>query len=171
MSLEDFDLGGFWDQDSWANDVGGKLTDELVAHAEQVLGYRLPEAYIELMRIQNGGNPVNTCFPTESEIGGSNFAEIGPFFSLDREGPSSLHAQWSNEFWMEEWGYPNIGIYIAATPSGGHELIGLDYRECGPQGEPSVLHIDQEEDYKETFLAPDFESFIRGLVHESQVQF
>lgn len=43
-------------------------------------------------------------------------------------------------------------------------MIFFDYRECGPQGEPKVVHVDQEMDYKITFLADNFEEFIRGLV-------
>jgi hypothetical protein len=45
-------------------------------------------------------------------------------------------------------------------------MLCLDYRECGPTGEPRVVHIDQEYDYKITFVAPNFESFIRGLVSD-----
>jgi len=42
-------------------------------------------------------------------------------------------------------------------------MICLDYRKCGPQGEPQIVHIDQEGDYRITFVAENFESFIRGL--------
>jgi hypothetical protein len=42
-------------------------------------------------------------------------------------------------------------------------MVCLDYRECGPTSEPQVVHVDQSLDYKITFVAPDFESFIRGL--------
>lgn len=45
-------------------------------------------------------------------------------------------------------------------------MVFLDYRECGPQGEPKVVHIDQEDDYYITPLADSFEAFIRGLVDE-----
>lgn len=45
-------------------------------------------------------------------------------------------------------------------------MIFLDYRECGPQGEPKVVHIDQEYNYKITPLADSFEEFIKGLVYE-----
>ena len=46
-------------------------------------------------------------------------------------------------------------------------MIGLDYRKCGPNGEPSVVHVDQEWDYRITCLAETFESFIRGLDSET----
>jgi hypothetical protein len=42
-------------------------------------------------------------------------------------------------------------------------MICLDYRKCGPTGEPCVVHVDQELDYAITHVAENFESFIRGL--------
>jgi hypothetical protein len=48
--------------------------------------------------------------------------------------------------------------------SAGHDMIFLDYSDCGPEGEPCVVHIDQESDYEITYLADDFASFVRGLV-------
>lgn len=42
-------------------------------------------------------------------------------------------------------------------------IVFLDYRECGTQGEPKVVHIDQESDYEITFLADNFEVFIMGI--------
>jgi hypothetical protein len=35
--------------------------------------------------------------------------------------------------WINEWEYPNIGIYFGNCPSGGHDMIALDYRTCGPK--------------------------------------
>ena len=67
---------------------------------------------------------------------------------------------------IEEWGYPDIGIAICDCPSAGHDMVFLDYRECGPHGEPGVVHIDQEDDYLITPLADTFEEFVRGLVDE-----
>nr|WP_278190158.1 SMI1/KNR4 family protein [Sphingopyxis sp. YF1] len=66
----------------------------------------------------------------------------------------------------DEWGYPDIGIYFGDCPSAGHDMLCLDYRECGPSGEPKVVHIDQECDYRITQVAHNFEAFVRGLEHE-----
>ena len=65
---------------------------------------------------------------------------------------------------IDDWEYPAIGVAICDCPSAGHDMI--DYRECSPQGEPKIVHIDQECDYKITPLADNFEEFIRGLVNE-----
>ena len=35
--------------------------------------------------------------------------------------------------WVGEWEYPDIGIYFGNCPSGGHDMIALDYRTCGPK--------------------------------------
>ena len=71
---------------------------------------------------------------------------------------------------IEEWGSPPIGVGIASTPAGGHELIVLNYRTCGKRGEPQVVHVDQEDDYGIAVVAPDFETFIRGLVAEAEYE-
>jgi hypothetical protein len=49
-------------------------------------------------------------------------------------------------------------------------MIALDYRTCGPDGEPSVVHVDQEVGYVVTLLARTFEDLIAGLVGEETFQ-
>jgi hypothetical protein len=46
-------------------------------------------------------------------------------------------------------------------------MVCLDYRACGPTGEPQVVHIDQERDYNIVLVAESFEAFIRGLQDDS----
>jgi len=46
-------------------------------------------------------------------------------------------------------------------------MIAFDYRDCGPDGEPRVVHVDQEGDYRITILAPDFVGFVQALRPES----
>ena len=42
-------------------------------------------------------------------------------------------------------------------------MIFLDYSDCGPEGEPCVVHIDQEGGYEITYLADNFKAFVEGL--------
>jgi hypothetical protein len=164
-----FDLTNFWDDSDYAlkEYVEELPSSELIASVEQELGYKLPVAYVELMRQHNGGIPVNTCFPTkESTSWADDHVAITGIFGIGRTKTYSLCGELGSEFMLDEWGYPAIGICICDCPSAGHDMIMLDYSACGPQGEPTVVHVDQEYDYAITFLAKDFESFIRGLVNE-----
>lgn len=84
--------------------------------------------------------------------------------AIGHTAPFSLCGELGSAFWVAEWGYPDIGVYIVDCPSAGHDMIALDYRS---PDEPAVVHVDQERDYRITVLAPDFETFVRGLVDES----
>ena len=164
--LTQLDLQGFWKASEYATKtyVDVPLTPELLARVEQALGYKLPVAYVELMKLQNGGIPVRTRHRTsERTTWAKDHIAITGIFGIGETKPYSLRGEMGSEFWMEEWGYPEIGVYFADCPSAGHHMLCLDYRECGPHGEPRVVHVDQEWDYKITIVAPSFEAFIRGL--------
>jgi hypothetical protein len=167
----DFDFNTFW-QDS---DRAAKAytepwpSNELVARAEADLGYRLPAFYVALMRVRNGGMPRNTRFPTtEATSWADDHIAITAICGIGYEKSISLCGNQGSQFMLEEWGYPAIGVVVADCPSAGHDLVMLDYRACGPQGEPTVVHVDQEDDYRITPLAPNFEAFVRGLRPESE---
>lgn len=87
---------------------------------------------------------------------------------IGREKSYSLCGDLGTPFMIEEWGYPDFGMVICDCPSAGHDVVMLDYRACGTDGEPEVVHVDQEDDYKITFLADNFEEFIKGLVNDEQ---
>jgi hypothetical protein len=167
--FQDFDLTTFWNDSDYAlkKHVEAPFTAELLASVEQELGYKLPAAYTELMQVHNGGIPVNTCFPTTQPTSwADDHIAITGIYGIGRTKPYSLCGELGSPFMLEEWGYPAIGVCICDCPSAGHDMVMLDYSACGPQGEPTVVHVDQEDDYAITYLAPDFESFIRGLVNE-----
>jgi len=165
--FEGFDFTNFWEDNEYAlkEYVSEAPSDELIASIEQELGYKLPASYIWLMKQHNGGIPVNTCFPTQEPTSwASDHVAITGIFGIGRKKDYSLCGMLGSRFMIEEWEYPAIGVAFGDCPSGGHDMIFFDYRECGPQGEPKVVHVDQEMDYKITFLADNFEEFIRGLV-------
>ena len=168
--FEGFDLTNFWDDSMYAlkEYVSDPPSDELIASVEEELGYKLPAAYIWLMKRHNGGIPVNTCYPTDTPTTwAEDHVAIAGIFGIGREKSCSLCGELGSQFMIDEWEYPAIGVAICDCPSAGHDMIFLDYRACGPQGEPAVVHVDQENDYKITHLADSFEEFIRGLEHES----
>jgi hypothetical protein len=144
--------------------TGPPLTDAMAAEAEAKLGYKLPQAYLQLLRVKNGGAPRRQCHPT----GGTNWSDnhvrmtrlcgIGGRWGIDSEEDGSQHA-------IRQAGFPEIGIFIGWTPTAGHDGIMLDYSECGPAGDPRVVFVDPEEGEScVQILAPDFATFLRGLV-------
>lgn len=100
---------------------------------------------------------------SESTSWADDHVAITGVFSIGSEKCNSLCGAQGSRFWIDHWGYPAIGIYFADCPSAGHDMFCLDYRGCGHTGEPEVVHVDQERDYRITRVAPDFESFVRGL--------
>ncbi|MGO8745479.1 MAG: SMI1/KNR4 family protein [Thermoguttaceae bacterium] len=165
-----FDLAGFWEDSDYARKeyVEEPLSDDLVSSIETELGVRLPASYLVLMKTQNGGIPRNTCFPTKTRTSwAEDHVAITGIFGAGRNKTYSLCGEHGSTFMQEMWGYPQWGICVCDCPSAGHDMIMLDYRQCGRDGEPEVVHVDQELDYRVTFLAKNFEAFIRGLVNES----
>ena len=161
-----FDLTDFWEDSDYARKeyVAPPFSDLDIARVENELGYKLPNSYLVLMRSQNGGIPKFTNHRSDERTSwAEDHVAITGIYSIGQDMTYSLCGEFKSSFWVDEWGYPAIGIYFADCPSAGHDMLCLDYRECGPRGEPQVVHVDQEWDYKITFVAKDFESFIRGL--------
>ncbi|MFD4641961.1 SMI1/KNR4 family protein [Lentzea sp. NPDC058436] len=141
--------------------VQAPLTDEAVREAEALLGVRLPEALLELLRVQNGGTVVDelSAHPTTERT--SWAPDHVPFDSLlgigTAEGTLSLL---DTPYLVEEWGLPSPVVLLTGD---GHTWIALDYREGG---EPSVVWLDADNE-SELPLAPDFTTFLNGLVPEN----
>ena len=64
--FKDFDLSSVWEFNSWADKdyKEAPFTPEILAAVESELGYKLPQSFIALMAVQNGGIFVKNCFPT-----------------------------------------------------------------------------------------------------------
>ncbi|MFB6503957.1 MULTISPECIES: SMI1/KNR4 family protein [unclassified Streptomyces] len=170
--FEGFDMAGFWDDSAYALKEyveEAPPTRELIASVEEEIGgYRLPDSYIALMTAQNGGVPNRDHFPmTEPTSWADDHIVINGIRGVGRTRPQSLVGEFGSRFWIEMWEYPDIGVYFADTPSAGHDMLALDYRACGRDGEPAVVHVDQEDDFAITPVAESFEAFVRGLVDES----
>ena len=164
--MSEFDVQEFWEPSDYAEEtrVDVPLTDDLVSSIETELGHKLPTAYVELARIQNGGIPRRTNHRTSERTSwAEDHVAITSIYAIGRSKTYGLCGEIGSQFMIDEWGYPPIGVYFADCPSAGHDMLCLDYRDCGTDGEPTVVHVDQEFDYKITFVAKNFASFIRGL--------
>ena len=146
----------FWS--SGADGVRPNLTVEMVRAAEQTLGVRLPSALLDLLRIQNGGAVAAAwdAFPMAEP---NSWSETHvPFDMLMGIGPHDSILD--TPYLVQEWGLPSPLVLLSGD---GHCWVALDYRACGPAGEPSVTWFDTELE-TEAPLAPDFRSFVEALV-------
>jgi hypothetical protein len=106
------------------------LKPAMVRAAEQRLGYRLPAAYVELLKVCNGGTIRRSFFPTDQckswaddHVAFETVMGICPDEGIDGEvGSASLIAEWDD---------PDVGVVIS---SDGHTAFMLDYSGCGPEG-------------------------------------
>lgn len=125
----------------------------------------LPAFYINMMKVHNGGIPQNRCFPQGEVSGAKDHVTISGILGIGREKRNSLCGESGSRFVIENEGYPEIGVVICECPSESGVVM-LDYRSSGNDGEPEVVHVDKGNHHQITRLAPNFETFIRGLVNE-----
>ncbi len=129
---------------------------------EDQLGRRLPAAYVTLARVHNGGTFARQAHPVAQPTSwAGDHVGVVSLAAIGRTAAFSLCGELGSAFRTAEWGYPDLGVYIADCPSAGHDMIALDYRR---PGEPTVVHVDEEWDYRITALAPDFATFVAGLM-------
>ncbi|MDN3238245.1 SMI1/KNR4 family protein [Glycomyces tritici] len=134
----------------------------MVESAERRLGVKLPRAYLEILRAQNGGVPYRRCFftdfPTswnEDHFAISAIRGIGGSWGIDAQVGGSRYL-------IEEWGYPDIGVVAFRTPSGGHDAVMLDYASAVRPDSPRIVYVDEDRVVRP--VADSFEAFIGQLV-------
>ncbi|CAM5313210.1 SMI1/KNR4 family protein [Streptomyces canus] len=162
MARFDEVLATFWADGEYG--VQPPLTDEMVREAQRVLGVTLPSALLDLLRVQNGGVVAadHDAFPTSRPTSWSQ--DHVPFDALMGIGRlERLTSLLDSPYLVEEWGLSSPIVLLSGD---GHCWIGLDYRGCGPDGDPSVTWFDIELDTELT-LASDFRTFVENLTAAS----
>jgi hypothetical protein len=139
------------------------LTDDMVAHAEQQLGVKLPPAYIALLRVQNGGYTQGFGYPmSQPTTWAQDHVPLHDLAGIVTD-PEHRTAQniLDSAYLSAEWGLPPRQVLLSGT---GHWWITLDYRKGA---EPRVAWIDVEcgEDVQ---VAPSFAAFLEGLRPDSE---
>jgi hypothetical protein len=135
------------------------LKPAMIQAAEKKLGYTLPAAYLELLKVCNGGTIRRSVFPTDKcpawaddHVAFETVMGIGEDEGIDSE--------YGSAYLIAEWDYPDVGVVIS---SDGHTAFLLDYSECGEAGEPRVIWVDTETGRKKpdvVVLAPDLATFL-----------
>ncbi len=136
-----------------------KLTQRAIDAAQKTLGVTLPRAYLDLLRIQNGGYLRRTSISPD-------LAPVDAIAGIGPRSPSIRDKDWEDvKAHMRAEGFKKPARIDDLVPfSGdGHFHYCLDYRKCGPHGEPRITYIDVESFGTDKVVAPSFEAFVRKL--------
>ncbi|MEV6924820.1 SMI1/KNR4 family protein [Dactylosporangium sp. NPDC051485] len=153
-------IARFWHADE-KHGMLPPLTQDMIAAAEGELGVTLPADLLRLLRVQNGGlvaeawdaSPAEANFYAEDHVPFDHLAGIGPSHNA---GAVTLL---DTPYLVQEWDLPSPIVLLSGQ---GHYWVALDYRACGPRGNPSVVWLDDEME-QELRLAHDFRAFVEQL--------
>jgi hypothetical protein len=137
------------------------LSSTMIEAAEKKLKVKLPNAYIELMYLQNGGELKLKKFV--HHILEDGYIEIDYLYGIGQKSGEGILI---DSYTRREWGLSNKFIYLHGDS---HNWIALDYRRYLGDN-PPVVYIDT--DTKQTIrIAEDFTEFISRLTEfEEQIQ-
>lgn len=129
------------------------VSEAIINKAEEELGVKLPQSYLQLLREQNGGAIRSNAHPaSEPNNWAEDHVQIDYLMGIE-EGEGIL----ASAYLIEEWDMPKGLVLLSGD---GHSWVALDYRLT--RENPSVIYIDNESG--QLFeLAPSFEVFLEGL--------
>ncbi|CAM4151891.1 SMI1 / KNR4 family protein [Bacillus manliponensis] len=132
------------------------LTDEIVKKAEEILQVKLPDAYINLLKTQNGGYIEYNAHPSSEKTSwADDHVSIDSIMGISlNENDSSIL---ESTYYIQEWEMPENLVLLCGD---GHTWIALDYRETSEN--PPIIFIDNEWE-QIVQLAPNFATFLNGL--------
>src|SRR4051812_34391667 len=85
--------------------LGPPINDVMVASAERTLGYRLPSAYVALLRARNGGRPQRRCYATAVATSWApDRIEISDLIGMGYD--DGIDGATGSRYMISEWGYP-----------------------------------------------------------------
>jgi hypothetical protein len=127
------------------------LTDEMVEWNGRHLGVTFPSLLIGLLRRLNGGCPHTPSFNLpgnviEAHVGLRSSKYIQEIFGIHPNVAKANGQGWSDhKDWADHLEYrPPDGIILFALLGSDRDFLSLDYRMCGPHGEPAIVVYDSE---------------------------
>ena len=164
--LADMDFSDFWHdiKESERRYECTKPDLRMIRSVQEELGFKLPDTFVELMKMHNGGM-VNRCwypirYPAETY---ADYIQITHLLGIGREADYSLCGRFGSKFLLDgKEGVEKAGIAFANCISPTRAILILDYRTAGADGEPCVTYVNSSSG-EETVIASNFEIFVRGL--------
>ena len=151
----------FWDDNYYGHPP---LTDNMIVQAEWMLGVALPEEFIKLLRVQNGGYTKGFAYPMgQRTTWAADHVPLDELFGIVDPAMGSPQNILDSITATQECGLPERQVILTGD---GHWWITLDYRNGPP---PCVSWIDVE-CKEEAPIAPSFGRFLEGLVPSSDFE-
>lgn len=147
----------FWDVNYYNHPP---LTAEMIQLAEKILAIKLPETFVELLKIQNGGFTKGFAFsiPNKKTAIKSPIPLLELFGIVTNQDILTTQNILDSNNLANKWHLPDKQILLAGDDE--RWWITLDYRKGSI---PTVQWVTRE--YKEGILiANNFDEFINGLV-------
>lgn len=119
---------------------------------ESSLGVKLPESYVNLMKVHNGGTLAYSVLRSGRVPDGE--VEITDLRGIDLE-----EGIGETNYLVEEWGMEKGLVIISGD---GNYWLALDYRKH-TGNEPPVVYIEEDTDEKPKQVAKTFELFLKKL--------
>ncbi|MDR1911272.1 MAG: SMI1/KNR4 family protein, partial [Helicobacteraceae bacterium] len=148
-------LKHIWQTPIYLPYIHNDLTDEMVKNAEQKIGHKLPEEYLNLLKAQNGGY-------IRYELEDKEHSKI---YGIGDHYPSVTINQLEEDTEAE----PSFEIKgLTPFDDGEHTYLCFDYRKNG--AEPTIAYIDVECDEEET-IANNFKEYLSLLTPATRHKF
>lgn len=164
-------LNNFWKQpkEKFSEETRGRTEQEMLIREEQI-GFKLPNTYRELMKLQNGGYLRKSAFEYNGSLqpllyNGAVIDEIFP----EPIGYETMHDALSE--WMDEdeinsvsdTPYNYLNRLIIISHMDGHSFMCFDYgwKEKEIKEEPEVCFFN--DDFNEYLRLTNFDVFVNGL--------
>jgi len=139
---------------------GPALAPGMRAAEEAALGLQLPDALVDALGEANGGRLRRTRVPGTT-------TSRAPVQVRDLSGIGYPEGLRLSAALCREWDYPQPSLVLSSE---GPTAVLLDYRRCGPQGEPAVIFVDTDHEVDgrpvEWTLALDARSFLASLRYD-----
>ncbi|WP_299514191.1 SMI1/KNR4 family protein [uncultured Rummeliibacillus sp.] len=127
---------------------------------EETLGVKLPDSYIELMKLHNGGDLAYSILHSGRVPDGE--VEIENIRGIDLE-----EGIIESNYLVEEWEMEKGLIIISGD---GNYWLSLDYRNYAGN-EPAVVYIEEDAESKPKQVAKTFELFLKKLKQPEEDDF
>lgn len=129
------------------------LTDDMVTSAEEMFGITFPDAYLAILKEQNGGRILYNAFPHSMAP-----VQDDAFIPVDHiKGIGLQNGILDNAYFLNEWDMLEGLILFSGD---GHTWLAMDYRNI--VSNPPIVYVDNEAE-QITQVAGSFDEFLTKL--------